>query len=79
MSDFSLFKQMKEQAAQPTPTGPRIKYQQYDLEIEEKEVSVLIPVRECETFEEWLCECETLSSFKLKKALREFRGVLINN
>jgi len=53
----------------------KVKYQEYLIEIDSKECSVYIPVRECKNFESILEHSTDISAFQLKKLLREFRGI----
>jgi hypothetical protein len=53
----------------------KVKYQEYLIEIDSKECSVYIPIRECESFENVLEHSTNISAFQLKKLLREFRGI----
>lgn len=55
---------------------PKIQYQQYVIEVESEPVTVLIPTREQANFELALVEIETITQTKLKKLMREFRGLI---
>lgn len=80
MPKFSLINQLddeyKEQAKKD-PNAPNITYLRYDLDINDKSVGVLIPMRECTNFENRIMEEENLSNHKMKKILREFRGLWV--
>jgi len=51
-----------------------IKYQQYELVVEDKPQNILIPVRECELFEKTLNDYDSINKVQLKKILHEHRG-----
>ena len=53
----------------------KVKYQEYILEVDSKERSVYIPIRECENFEIVLENTTNISSGQLKQLLRDFRGI----
>ena len=82
MSRFTLINKLeeehKEQSAKD-PNAPNIKYQQYDLKVGRIEQGVLIPVRECQNFEDSISEVETLTERKLKQIVRGFRGLIIRD
>lgn len=78
MSKYSLLSQLDEKAKQEAakdPNAPNITYQRYDLDIDKKEIGVLIPIRECDNFEARLMETEKLTNHNLKLIVREFRGL----
>jgi len=52
-----------------------IKYQEYELLVEFKQHTVLIPLRECEFFEKTLEEYATINKVQLKKILHKHRGI----
>lgn len=54
----------------------KIKYQEYIIEVDKKECSVYIPLRECENFEAILEHTSDIKRIELKKLLREFRGII---
>lgn len=81
MSQFSLLKNLTNEheklLEQKTSSGHNITYQQYNVDIDNKEVGVLIPLRECEKFENTLLEVDNLTHYRLKKILREHRGIFV--
>ena len=82
MSRFTLINDIDDERKEleaKDPNAPNITYQRYDLDVKGQEVGVLIPVRECENFENAVIEVEELSSIKLKKMVREFRGLLVRD
>ena len=52
-----------------------IKYQQYIIVIENKDVSVLIPLREVENFERTISDYTQFTKEDLREILRKFRGI----
>ena len=82
MTRFSLINniddEVKKEAAKD-PNAPNITYQQYDLDVNGQERSVLIPVRECENFEACLSEMALITEQKLKQVVREFRGLHVRD
>lgn len=80
MSDFSFIKRLDEAAEakkNEDPNAPKIKYERYDIEVAGKDVGVLIPVRECEAFEQSLSKIQHLSEQALRGVVREHRGIRI--
>lgn len=53
----------------------KVKYQEYLIEVESKECSIYIPIRECENFEQVLEHTTNIDTYQLLKLLREFRGI----
>ena len=82
MSRFKLINDLddehKKEAAKD-PNAPNITYQQYDLDVNGQERSVLIPVRECENFETRLSNMTLITEQKLKQVVREFRGLHVRD
>mgnify|MGYP000079475438 CR=1 FL=1 len=74
MSDYSLIKAIQEGKIKEKPSG--IKYRHYDIIINNKNASVLIPLRECDLFERNINNLEEITKIILKKLLREHRGIL---
>lgn len=75
---FKLINEMmkkpsKEEVSKTEKTN--IKYQEYDLLVEGKVQTVLIPVRECDLFEETLEDFETINKVQLRKILFKHRGI----
>ena len=82
MSKFSLINQLDENAknqASKDPNAPNIKYQEYDIDIGNDSVKILIPIRECDNFENTIMEEGNLSNYKFKRILREHRGLLVRD
>jgi hypothetical protein len=78
MSMFSLLSGLDRDAkaaAALDPNAPSITYQQYDIPVSGEETCVLIPERECNNFENAVIEAGELSQIKLKKLVREHRGI----
>lgn len=50
-------------------------YQEYIIEVESKECSVYIPLRECENFENVINSKTFIDNGQLTKLMREFRGI----
>lgn len=74
----SLDEEHKEKAAKD-PNAPNITYQQYDLDVNGEERGVLIPVRECNNFEEYVSKMTHITEPKLKQIVREFRGLMVRD
>ena len=76
---FTLLQQLDEERRFPNdqPTIPSgIKYQEYTMEICEEELTVLIPLRECDAFEQTLTEIDrSLDTSDLRDILRKHRGI----
>ena len=53
----------------------KVKYQEYIIEVNSKDTSVYIPIRECDNFESLLEHSTSLEDYQLKNILREFRGI----
>jgi len=68
-------KQKQIEIAKVEAISLKVKYQEYLIEVDAKECSVYIPIRESESFERVLEHTEVISSFQLKNLLREFRGI----
>lgn len=75
MSKYTLLKNLETESSKPKGTG--ITYQRYDLPVEDKERGILIPVRECEQFENSLEDFEELTEKDLKLLLRKHRGLRV--
>lgn len=77
--DYKLFRELsnkKEDNNQPVVVNtPTIKYQEYELTVENKQQTVLIPLRECENFENTLSEYEFINKLQLRKILYKHRGM----
>lgn len=74
MNEFSLIKQL-ESGEEPKKPVSTIKYQQYELVVEGKEMIVNIPKREAEAFEIAVGELNTqINRPMMQNMLRTFRG-----
>lgn len=79
--DFSLIKEIeKKSSIKNSPYGGKdygIKYQEYEMRVDGKDVMINIPLRETENFEQFIEELNTTSVTRssLKKILRHFRGM----
>lgn len=60
------------------PHNKGIKYQQYGISVQKHDITVLIPIRECERFEQTISKTSLLTKHKLKNILREHRGFIEN-
>lgn len=81
MSQFSLLNNLNEESTKvPEKSGGHnITYQQYTIAVDNKDVGVLIPIRECDNFENTLSTADNLTNYKLKKILREHRGIFVRD
>jgi len=59
----------------PKQKSNKTKYQEYIIEVESKECSVYIPLRECENFENVISEETSIDEDQLRRLMREFRGI----
>jgi len=76
MEKYSLIGQLDETQETPEPKlPPGIKYQQYEILVEGKEMVVNIPLRETATFEQILSEYETIDREQMNEVLRHVRGI----
>ena len=66
---------LKEGVKKKDPTSD-IKYQNYDLIINDMEYIVSVPLRESENFEKAVSEAVIGSKRELKNLLRQFRGFI---
>jgi hypothetical protein len=79
--DFSLIKEIeKKSSIKNSPHAGKdygIKYQEYEMRVDGKDVMINIPLRETENFEQFIEELNTTSVTRssLKKILRHFRGM----
>ena len=75
VTTFSFIKTLQKQEIEPEKVDSGIKYQQYDIVVEASPRSVLIPIRECQSFEKVMLEHSDLTSREIRKILRQFRGI----
>jgi len=77
VSNFSLIRDLNKPSEKPKKQEPAygIKYQSYELQVEGKDIPVLIPIRECENFENVISNIEDLTESKLKQVTRDMRGL----
>ena len=68
MSDFNLLSQLGNKVEPRREPQAKIQYQQYFIECEGKETAILVPLRECDLFE------ESMASYDGTK--QEFRALL---
>lgn len=79
--DFFLIKEIEKESraktSQSTGIDYGIKYQEYEMQVEGKNVIVNIPLKETENFEQFIEELNitSVSRSSLKKILRHFRGM----
>lgn len=76
MTNFQLLTELLD-PHEPTPQRTKIKYQTYELSVEEDVISIGIPLRECERFEQYIQDNNTIDN-NLKNILRKFRGIRIS-
>ena len=77
MSKYSLIKQLQNPATEEKPRLPRgIQYQEYVVEPKEGNMTVFIPLRETEAFEEGIKECAVLLRSDVRRLLRTHRGII---
>jgi len=75
MTDFSLIERLNKKEDE-SPLAKGVQYQQYELEVDGKQQTVNIPLREAENFEEFVVNNNNpLTRKSLKGILRQFRGV----
>lgn len=76
MSDYNLIKQLQNPETDVKMSLPKgIKYEQFTVMTENKEVVVHIPSREKENFEQILAENSNFSKNEFSTLLRRVRGV----
>ncbi len=76
MTDFSLINRLNTKDDTNSPLAEGIQYQQYELEVDGKQQTVNIPLREAVNFEACVVNNDTpLTRKSLKIILRQFRGV----
>jgi len=76
MDGLDLIKKLHTQSLHPDTTISGVSYQEYDVTVFKKNITVLIPLRECEHFEQRISQTLVLTSHKLKQTLKEFRGFI---
>lgn len=78
MSKFSLIKQLKtpEETAEPSLLPEGIRYQEYEVEHKDGSMTVFIPLRETEAFEQSLMEIDNLLRTDIRDLLRTHRGII---
>lgn len=83
MTEFSLFRklldpntQIIESVTKKLENAPKIRYQQYEVDIDKQTITVNIPIRECDEFEAEIANLsESLTESGLRNMLRKFRGI----
>ena len=75
MKDFTFIKSLNETKEEKISPSTGINYQEFFITLEEKELKVLIPLRESDNFEEALSENIINTTKDLTKLLRQFRGI----
>jgi hypothetical protein len=79
MEKFALFSDIinpKKPTTADVPQVKGIKYQQYEVEVEGKNVTVSIPLKESANFEQHLMSfTKGLTTEDLRLTLRQFRGI----
>lgn len=77
MSNFSLIKQLQNPTAEDEPRLPKgIRYQEYEIEPKDGTMTVFIPLKEAEAFEESLMEFNILLRADVRSLLRKHRGIM---
>ena len=76
-SKFSLLKHLERSEEEKGPLLPKgIKYREYIVETNEGEVTVYIPLRECQAFESKLIDsAKYVDKEDLRSLLRKHRGI----
>lgn len=67
---------LKEGGTKKVDPTALVKYQNYDLKIDEDEYKISVPLREAERFEATISETVVTSKRQLKEILRQFRGFI---
>lgn len=74
MSDFSLIRSLQEKDNKtPLPRGH--KYTQYEIVVEKEKLTVHIPIKEAETFENAVGNTENMDKYNFSKIMRQVRGI----
>ncbi len=80
-NNFSLLKQLDEARTTPPESSPfpkGIEYQEYSLDVEGKDQTIFIPLRECSAFETALLQqTNSLTSDDICEILRVHRGIRV--
>ena len=77
MADFQFIKDIDKTSKTKTVSeGNKIEYQEYTLTVLKEDVTVHIPIRECDNFEKRISEVNLLTKYKLKKILTDSRGFI---
>jgi hypothetical protein len=77
MSEYSLIKQLQNPPTEEKPRLPRgLDYQEYVVEPQEGNMTVFIPIRETEAFEEAIKEHTVLLRSDVRRLLRAHRGII---
>jgi hypothetical protein len=77
MSKYSLIKQLHNPPTVETPLLPEgIRYQEYQIDPKDGTMTVFIPLREADAFEESLMEYSTLLRSDVRTLLRKHRGII---
>lgn len=78
---FSLLQRLNEADHSPkekSPFAPGIEYQEYLLEVEGKDETIFIPLKECTAFEDALSkQTKYLTREELREFLRSHRGIKV--
>jgi len=76
MVGFSLLQKIKQDLQDPPKPPSGIQYQQYDVIVENENITVNIPLRETQNFETHLLKLgtDTISRKLMKQMLRKYRG-----
>ena len=77
MSNFSLIKQLQQGPSTEKQCLPKgIKYQEYEIEPKDGTMTVFIPLKEAEAFEQALQEINILLRSDVRNLLRAHRGII---
>ncbi len=75
MTDFSLIERLNTKEEE-SPLAKGVQYQEYEIHVDGKPLTVNIPLREADNFEVYITEQDTpLTRKSLKLMLRQFRGI----
>lgn len=77
MSNFSLIKQLQQGPSADEQRLPKgIEYQEYQVEPKDGTMTVFIPLREADAFEQSLKEIDILLRSDVRDLLRKHRGII---
>ena len=74
MSDYELIKKVKNLDLDELKK-PKIDYSDFEVMVEGKKVTIGVPAREAERFQNLLTERDTFTRRQFRAVMRDFRGV----